>query len=98
MLPIDLQNAIKHLSDQEFGRLFSVVMAEQTRRGKKLPVSGYTPRRQQAEAPISLTRGQVNAVRAAYRAGISPSRIARQFGIPGVDVRKVLASDDARRR
>ena len=48
----------------------------------------------QAEvAKVSLTRGQVNAVRAALKAGIKPSQIARQFGISQSDVRKVLASD-----
>src|SRR5262249_14956213 len=40
-----------------------------------------------------VTRGQVNAVRAAFKAGITPSRIARQFGISQSDVRKVLASE-----
>jgi hypothetical protein len=34
-----------------------------------------------------LTRGQVNAVRAAFKAGIKPSVIARQFGISQSDVR-----------
>ena len=33
------------------------------------------------EAEVSLTRGQVNAVRAAFKAGITPSRIGRQFGM-----------------
>jgi hypothetical protein len=33
------------------------------------------------------------AVRAATKAGIKPSQIARQFGISQSDVRKVLASD-----
>jgi hypothetical protein len=46
----------------------------------------------QAIAAIDLcvvpTRGQVNAVRATFKAGITPSRIARQFGIPQSDVRK----------
>jgi hypothetical protein len=46
-----------------------------------------------AAATVSLTRGQVNAVRAALKAGIKPSLIARQFGISQSDVRKVLASD-----
>jgi hypothetical protein len=41
----------------------------------------------------SLTRGQVNAVRAAFKAGIKPSVIARQFRISQADVRSVLASD-----
>ena len=50
-------------------------------------------RRQLDESAVALTRGQVNAVRAAFKAGITPSRIARQFGISQSDVRKVLASD-----
>jgi hypothetical protein len=50
-------------------------------------------RRQVGPAPVSLTRGQLNAVRAAAKAGIKPSVIARQFGISQSDVRKVLASD-----
>jgi transposase-like protein len=57
-----------------------------------------TPRRRQANiAEVSLTRGQVNAVRAAFKAGITPSRIARQFGISQANVRKALASDESTR-
>jgi hypothetical protein len=41
----------------------------------------------------SLSRGQMNAVRAAFKAGVKPSMIARQFGVSQSDVRKVLASD-----
>jgi hypothetical protein len=48
-------------------------------------------------AEISLTFGQVNAVRAAFKAGVTPSRIARQFGIPQANVRKALASDEKKR-
>ena len=44
-------------------------------------------------AEVSLTRGQVNAVRAAFKAGITPTRIARQFGISQSNVRKALVSD-----
>jgi hypothetical protein len=40
-----------------------------------------------------LTRGQINAVRAAFKAGITPSRIARQFGISQSNVRKALATE-----
>jgi hypothetical protein len=51
-------------------------------------------RRQQRDEPnTALTLGQVNAVRATFKAGITPSRIARQFGISQSDVRKVLASE-----
>jgi len=48
-------------------------------------------------AEVSLTRGQVNAVRAAFKAGITPSRIARQFGISQANVRKALASEEPAR-
>ena len=47
-------------------------------------------------AEVSLTRGQVNAVRSAFKAGITPARIARQFGISQSNVRKALANDEAK--
>ena len=43
-------------------------------------------------AAASLSRGLVNAVRAAFKAGVTPSRIARQFGLSQSDVRKALSS------
>jgi len=56
-----------------------------------------SPERRQPEEPnVALTQGQVNAVRATFKAGITPSRIARQFGISPSDVRKVLASESRR--
>jgi predicted DNA-binding protein (UPF0251 family) len=59
--------------------------------------STATPERRQPEEPnVALTQGQVNAVRATFKAGITPSRIARQFGISQSDVRKVLASEPRR--
>jgi hypothetical protein len=56
-----------------------------------------TYRRQVNAAEVSLTRGQVNAVRAAFKAGITLSRIARQFGISQSNVRKALASEEPAR-
>ncbi len=53
-------------------------------------------RRHADSAQVSLTRGQVNAVRSAFKAGITPSRIARQFGISQSNVRKALAPDDSK--
>jgi predicted DNA binding protein len=53
-------------------------------------------RRQPGEPNVALAQGQVNAVRAAFKAGITLSRIARQFGISQSDVRKVLASASQR--
>jgi uncharacterized protein (DUF433 family) len=36
-------------------------------------------------------------VRSAFKAGITPSRIAREFGIPLSDVRQALARDETKR-
>jgi hypothetical protein len=65
------------------------LMKRQSRPTKKGPSVGI--------AEVPLTRGQVLAVRAAFKAGITPSRIARQFGISQSNVRKALASDELKR-
>jgi hypothetical protein len=95
VLPADLPKAITQLSDQELDQLLTAVLAEQKRRRRKLSVSNE---RKQLDniAPIPLTIGQVNAVRAAFKAGITPSRIARQFGISQANVRKALAGDPSK--
>jgi predicted DNA-binding protein (UPF0251 family) len=41
-------------------------------------------------AGVALSPGKLNAVRAAFKAGVTPSRIARQFGISQANVRKAL--------
>ena len=91
ILPSDLPAAIKHLSDQELEQLLAAVTAEQQRRGKT-PPSPEKIKRAEAAA-VSLTPTKLNAVRAAFKAGVRPSKIAKQFGIPQSEVRKVLASD-----
>jgi hypothetical protein len=53
-----------------------------------------THQRQIRPAAASLTRGQVNMVRAAFKAEVTPSRIARQFGLSQSDVRKALSYDE----
>ena len=61
---------------------------------KRLP---QTEKRRRADiAEVSLTRGQINAIRASFKAGITPSRIARQFGVSQSDVRKALATDPSK--
>jgi len=45
-----------------------------------------------------LTTGKLNAVRAAFKAGVKPSAIARQFGISQSDVRKALATEGRDRK
>jgi hypothetical protein len=89
---------MKQLEDQELDRLLVAALAEQRRRGRKLPESDESSCKRRVEAaPVRLTQGKLNAVRAAFKAGVTPSRIARQFGISQSDVRKALASDDAKR-
>jgi len=95
ILPADLPNAIKQLGNQELDRLLAAELAEQKRRGRMIPVSGGSSRKRQVEIPRSLTQGQLNAVRAAFKAGVTPSRIARQSGISQSDVRKALAADES---
>jgi hypothetical protein len=57
--------------------------------------SGRLARERQTElASTPLTRGQVNAVRGAFKAGVTPTRIARQFGLTPSQVRKALLPDD----
>ncbi len=46
---------------------------------------------------VSLTRGQVNAIRSAFKAVITPARFVRQFVISDSYVRKALASDEPMR-
>jgi hypothetical protein len=96
VLPADLPNAVRQLNDQELDQLLSAVIVEQKRRGKQLAA---VSRKEGVEAfaAVPLTQGKLNAVRAAFKAGVTPSRIARQFGISQSDVRKALASEMRKR-
>ena len=111
VLPKNLRNTVKHLSDGESELMHAATLEELKRRGKTpksvetdLParraltkIQSPTNKRRHADiAEVPLTRGQVNAVRAAFKAGITPSRIARQFGISQSNVRKALTSDRAK--
>ena len=120
VLPKNLPNAIKHLSDDELDFLHAATLEELKRRGKtpqgietdlqtlrhrfevrpdlkKQPFLASKRRHVDvAEAP-RLTQGKLSAVRAAFKAGVTPSRIAKQFGISQSDVKKALASDEKKR-
>ena len=107
----NLRNAVKHLSDGELDLMHAATLEEMKRRGRtpqgvetanhpdltKIQSPPTEKRRHVDIAEVSLTRGQVNAVRAAFKAGITPSRIAREFGISQSNVRKALASDEPKR-
>src|SRR5215813_11871020 len=74
-------------------------MGTEQRASDQSTTTEESPERRQPEEPnVALTPGQVNAVRATFKAGITPTRIARQFGISQSDVRKVLASESRRSR
>jgi len=51
-----------------------------------------------SHSELALTRGQMNAIRAAFKAGVKPSVIARQFVISQSDVRKALTSGTWQRK
>jgi hypothetical protein len=109
ILPKNLRNAVKHLSDGELDLMHAATLEEIKRRGRTpkdvetdLPARPDLTKIQSlptktAKLNVSLTRGQVSAVRSAFKAGITPSRIAREFGIPLSDVRRALASDETGR-
>jgi len=107
VLPKDLTKAVGHLSDGELDLLHAATIEEMRRRGRVPPSGSANPSSHPLEPPskparhrtsvgniaIGLTRGQINAVRAAFKAGVTLSRIARQFGISQANVRKALATD-----
>ena len=98
LLPKDLSSGIRQLTDEEFDRLLAAVLTEQKRRGKKLPVTRKASRKPPVqEFGSRLTVAKLNAVRAAFKAGVPSSRIAKQFGISHADVREALASGPSRR-
>ena len=72
--------------------------AQTSGHAKRSPIKDKISQRRRANiAEATLTLGQINAVRAAFRAGITPVRIARQFGISQSNVRKALATDEPKR-
>jgi len=90
----------------EIDALLGAVTTEAERRGrrplspaKEKPAADAKPQRRQAaseDGAGSLTTGKLNAVRAAFKAGVKPSTIARQFGISQSGVKKALLQDEKR--
>jgi len=84
---------LEHLNDTELGTLLAAVTAE-TERRRLRPTRGKAPKTHQPEDESRLTSGQQNAVRAAFKAGVKPTAIARQFRISQSEVRKTLAKEE----
>ena len=93
VLPQDLNTAIKQLDDQELDRLVTAALEERARRKKPPALEGIQPKRQGSSTTAHLPKGKLNAVRAAFKAGVTPSRIAREFGISQSDVQKALMGE-----
>ena len=93
VLPKDLPTAIKQLDDQEFERLVAAMRVEQKRRGQRKSAKAETENK---PASGAMSVGKTNAIHAAFQAGVTPSRIARQFGISQADVRLVLSSSSSK--
>ena len=60
---------------------------------KRPNIENASNRKRVEVTEVTLSPGKLNAVRAAFEAGVTPSRIARQFGISQANVRKALASE-----
>jgi hypothetical protein len=90
ILPRDLDAAIKQLDDQELDRLVTAALEERARRKKPTALEEFSRKRQ---STTHLPMGKLNAVRAAFKAGVTPSRIAREFGISQSDVQKALMGE-----
>ena len=108
LLPQDLPGALKYLQDSELDALHEATLDELKRRDrlpsrlmKQTSPDPVTPPPRQSPSDNntgSLTRGQLNAVRAAFKAGVKPAAIARQFGISQSDIRKALATEGRDRK
>ena len=94
VLPSDLDAAIKFLDDQQLDKLVSAALEERKRRR-----GSPAPDKNQRDADVDaspLPQGKLNAVRAAFKAGVTPARIAREFGVSRSDVQRALASNTNR--
>lgn len=107
VLPSDLGGALRSLDDASFAELLTGVLQEARRRNTAIPIyasggnlpdlkaENFAPRKTTpkfVETGSCLKQGQLNAIRAAFSAGIKISAIARQFGIPQSTVKQAIAS------
>jgi hypothetical protein len=96
VLPQNIDAAIQRLDDRELDRLVSAALEERARR-KKPPTPEQSQGKRLAETDaVPLPQGKLNAVKAAFKAGVTPARIAREFGISQADVRRALIRDAKR--
>jgi hypothetical protein len=97
-LSCDLEASLQILSETEFHRLLTAVHGEASRRRMPEPrppsARAHGPRPQKPNPPAGIPSGKANAVRAAFKAGVKPLAIARQFGLSQAVIRDLLRSPD----
>ena len=99
--------SLKHLGDDQLDALHQAMTMELRRRGK-LPTekrSDLITKKNRAASsrskppkvePVQVPLGQMNLIRASYKAGIKPGTIARQLGVSPSVVKRVLAMQEAK--
>jgi len=90
-LPSDLPRSLEYLDHAELQKLRDAVNDEIARRGQKGVAKGSV--RPADEEAVRIPEGQVNLIRASFKAGLKPAAIARTLGISLSVVRRVLYSD-----
>jgi hypothetical protein len=96
ILPSNLAGSLAHLTDSDIERLVVAVNEEANRRGvaearnEQSPRSKDARKLRSARATGAISAAKANLVRAAFRAGVKPNAIARQFGLSFAVVRELL--------
>jgi hypothetical protein len=90
LLPKNLASSLQQLSDNDFRRLLAAVLNEQKRRGKNSIAPTEKSENQREAGVRALSVGQLNVVRAAFKAGVKPTQIAKQFGLSKSQLRAAL--------
>ena len=97
-LPRNLPSALSHLDDDQLERLPGAVNDELERRGNKASTQQtIEQKRPTKQGAPPLAFGKLNAIRAAFKAGVKPSAIAKQFGVLQADVHRALKNEDPKR-
>lgn len=91
-LPSDLPRSLEYLDDAELRKLRDAVDDEIARRGQTGIVTKGSVRPAAKEA-VRIPEGQVNLIRASFKAGLKPAAIARTLGMSLSVVRRVLRSN-----
>ena len=93
VLPKNLCNSVRHLSDRDLELLLRACATESKHRTSTMTESSAksAPRQSETAGPVALTRAQVGAVQAAFRAGVKPAVIARQFRLSQAQIREALS-------